>query len=308
MKSNLSPRAEELLIERTMRRLSDREHAELEALGAADDASYDVAAAAAAVAVTPIEAMPASITAKLLAAAPRPDFTRTLAGHLAAPAIPRDTLPGVDLASFAPPALPAPDPQPIAPAPIHEAPVIPIGTRQRVEPPRRSSSVAPWMAAAACLAIAAGGVWYGVREHGRLIAQVEAPKPAIRDARAALLAEHDDAATIAWTATKDPTANGASGDVVWSPSQQRGYMRFVGLAANDPREFQYQLWIFDKERDQAYPVDGGVFDVSSTGEVIVPITARIKVADATLFAVTVEKPGGVVVSKRERIVVTAARS
>ena len=85
-------------------------------------------------------------------------------------------------------------------------------------------------------------------------------------------------------------------------------MRFVGLAANDPTVSQYQLWIFDKARDQAYPVDGGVFDVSGSGEVIVPIDPKIHVDDATLFAVTVERPGGVVVSKRERIVVTAKAS
>ena len=36
-----------------------------------------------------------------------------------------------------------------------------------------------------------------------------------------------------------------------------------------------------------------------------PIHARLPVGEAALFAVTVEKPGGVVVSKREHIVVTA---
>ena len=82
-------------------------------------------------------------------------------------------------------------------------------------------------------------------------------------------------------------------------------MRFTGLAVNDPTQYQYQLWIFDKARDEKFPVDGGVFDVSSTGEVTVVISPKLHVTDATLFAVTIEKPGGVVVSKRERIVVTA---
>ena len=54
-----------------------------------------------------------------------------------------------------------------------------------------------------------------------------------------------------------------------------------------------------------YTLRSSVFDVSSTGEVIVPIAAKLRVDDATLFAVTIERPGGVVVSKRERIVVTA---
>jgi hypothetical protein len=48
--------------------------------------------------------------------------------------------------------------------------------------------------------------------------------------------------------------------------------------------------------------------VTSTGEVVVPIAAKLHVDHATLFAVTVERPGGVVVSKRERVVVTAKPS
>jgi anti-sigma-K factor RskA len=120
------------------------------------------------------------------------------------------------------------------------------------------------------------------------------------------LLKMSDATTLAWTATKDPNATGAKGDVVWSKTAQKGFMRFTGLAVNDAKQIQYQLWIFDKNRPQETPVDGGVFDVSSTGEVIVPINAKLSVDDPVLFAVTIEKPGGVVVSKRERIVVTAA--
>lgn len=109
-----------------------------------------------------------------------------------------------------------------------------------------------------------------------------------------------------WSKTKDEAARSASGDVVWHSGLQRGFMRFKGLAHNDPTQTQYQLWIFDAERDERYPVDGGVFDVGPDGEVIVPISAKLDVRKAKLFAVTVEKPGGVVVSKRERIVLTAA--
>ena len=38
-----------------------------------------------------------------------------------------------------------------------------------------------------------------------------------------------------------------------------------------------------------------------------PIDAKLDVGSAGLFAVTVEKPGGVVVSGRERIVAVAVR-
>ena len=35
-------------------------------------------------------------------------------------------------------------------------------------------------------------------------------------------------------------------------------MKMVNLGVNDPTEFQYQLWIFDKT--QTDPIDGGVVD------------------------------------------------
>ena len=85
-------------------------------------------------------------------------------------------------------------------------------------------------------------------------------------------------------------------------------MRFRGLAANDPAVAQYQLWIFDAERDEAYPVDGGVFDVppEANGDVVVRIDPRLVVSRAVAFAVTVEQPGGVVVSSRSRLPLLAA--
>jgi anti-sigma-K factor RskA len=85
-------------------------------------------------------------------------------------------------------------------------------------------------------------------------------------------------------------------------------MRFRGLAANDPAVAQYQLWIFDAERNEAYPVDGGVFDVpaKSDGDVVIKIDPRLPVSRATAFAITVEQPGGVVVSSRERLPLLAA--
>ncbi|MBA3441043.1 MAG: hypothetical protein H0T92_14355 [Pyrinomonadaceae bacterium] len=64
--------------------------------------------------------------------------------------------------------------------------------------------------------------------------------------------------------------------------------------------------MFDRQQDERYPVDGGIFDVKGTaGEIIVPIEAKIAVREPTLFALTVERPGGVVVSSRERLLLTA---
>lgn len=131
-------------------------------------------------------------------------------------------------------------------------------------------------------------------------------EPSSTIARARLLADAADAVRIEWTATEDPAAAGASGDVVWSHERQQGYMRFRGLAVNDPRVSQYQLWIFDAARDERYPVDGGVFDVTNDGDVLVPIRPRLPISEATLFAITIERPGGVVVSKRERLPLLAS--
>ncbi len=111
--------------------------------------------------------------------------------------------------------------------------------------------------------------------------------------------------TVRWPFKPNNAAYGAaSGEVVWSESLQRGYMRLKGMSPNDPKVRQYQLWIVDPVRD-THPVDGGVFNVASTGEVIVPFDARLPVRGAAAFAITSEKPGGVVVSAGPLLVVAA---
>jgi hypothetical protein len=154
---------------------------------------------------------------------------------------------------------------------------------------------AGWVAAAACLMLVAG-TWR----------MTHPPGVPLANERARLMSEAGSLQAV-FAATKDPAATQAQGDVVWSQTEQRGFMRFRGLAQNDRAAWQYQLWIFDKEQDDRYPIDGGVFDVQVTpdGDVLVPITAKIKVTKATAFVVTIEKPGGVVVSKRERVVMAA---
>ena len=82
-------------------------------------------------------------------------------------------------------------------------------------------------------------------------------------------------------------------------------MRFVGLAPNDPTVEQYQLWIFDRAQPEATPIDGGVFDVVAD-EAVVAIDAKLPVVEPYLFAVTVERPGGVVVSDRSRLTALAS--
>lgn len=171
---------------------------------------------------------------------------------------------------------------------------------------RRFNAVAAsgWLAAAAALVL-----WLVVPRAATPIgASTADPIASATVLRDSLIRSDSAAMLLAWTATKDSSALGASGDVVWSARTQRGVMRIAGLQANDRRRWQYQLWIFDRTRNEKYPVDGGVFDIPpGQREVLVPIDARVPVGDAVMFAVTVEPAGGVVVSTRERIALLAQR-
>lgn len=193
--------------------------------------------------------------------------------------------------------------------------------------PSRSSGVHPtrpgwivwggWIAAAACLALAAVGWWANLPTarpgaDSGFAAEPGASQDRLETLRSRLIywgvAEQGDAILASWSPLEspDPTAIAAGGDIVWSTAKQCGYMRIEGLASNDPSAFQYQLWIFDEE--QKHPVDGGVFDIppdASGLAIVVPVDPKLSVRKPTLFAVTIERPGGVVVSDRERIALIA---
>lgn len=185
-------------------------------------------------------------------------------------------------------------------------PITNIGTRRRIGSnapsafARALSMASGWLAAAAVFVF-----WIASANR---TAEIPMRADALRDS---ILVSDSTASTSRWTATADQSTRGASGsvasgDVVWSARAQRGVMRFAGLIPNDRRRWQYQLWIFDKRRDQRFPVDGGVFDIpAGGGEVLIPISPRIPVGDAIMFAITVEPAGGVVVSTRERLALLA---
>jgi hypothetical protein len=166
--------------------------------------------------------------------------------------------------------------------------------------------VAGWLAAAACLTLA-------------VIAWVGTPAAPADDslaqARQQLIDSAGDAVTLSWgdwaLNGEAPEIAGVTGDVVWSESLQKGYLRFVGLPQNDPTREQYQLWIVDGRgladaTGQSARISGAIFDAAS-GETIIPIDPAIPVDGAALFAVTIEAPGGVWVSDMTRRVTVAAR-
>lgn len=100
---------------------------------------------------------------------------------------------------------------------------------------------------------------------------------------------------------------GMTGKVIWSDALQEGYMTLTNLPVNDPAVKQYQLWIVDPKRDEK-PVDGGVFDIPAAGTVVVPIRNPVAVKKPQAFVITMEQPGGVVVSRQEVVVAIAKAS
>ncbi|MDQ3323797.1 MAG: anti-sigma factor [Acidobacteriota bacterium] len=135
--------------------------------------------------------------------------------------------------------------------------------------------------------------------------QTPTPEPSLVQKRESLLASAPDVIKAEITKADPKSANDISGDIVWSNSRQAGFVRFRGLPANDPNRETYQLWVVDETYDKKYPISAGVFDVGGSGEIIVPIDAELKIRNPTLFAVSKEKPGGVVVSAPQRIIAVA---
>ena len=264
-------RVRELLAERSLFGLGDEESAELDHLLAlhpeVDDEAMDLAAAALEVALapTPLEPLPGAVRARLEQSAER--WSRS-------------------------------------PAALRQARRL-RSTSGRDDQALRGLSRFGWLALAAALVMALLAVW-----PSRLAARPDPPAVL----RARLMDQGSDVLRVSWTPTEDALVRSCpapgdpsdtNGDVVWSTALQQGVMRIHGLQPNDPSERQYQLWIFDAARDDRFPVDGGVFDIPADGaDAFVAIDPKLDVRQPVAFAVTVEKPGGVVVSDR-RVVLLA---
>lgn len=271
----------ELLADRAIFGLNASESAELEELALrypelASDASFEKASAAYSIATLgAVEELPASLRSRL---------DQTAAEMFAASE--------------------APSSVPVTPEPA------PIASVSYDKPAFSLSQWLGWGVAFAAVALLAINVWMTrVQPGNEQAANLPTPEPTAQqqtspaDKMQQLASSAKDAVLTNWT---PPAKDGdVSGEVVWSDAEQKGYMTFKGLPENDPSKEQYQLWIFDDSQDEATPIDGGVFNVNKKGEVVVPIDAKLKVDHPKMFAVTVEKPGGVVVSDRKRIVAIA---
>ncbi len=161
------------------------------------------------------------------------------------------------------------------------------------DPPQPAGRIAPSLP----LAIAAG-VAIGAAATIAIMSTVRASERFAIEPRA-FLATHPSAVHWAWQATDDPHVTGQlRGEAYFDPESEDGVLEIEGLAVNDASRERYQLWIFDAERDERYPVDGGVFDITHEGRTLVPVRARLPVGQPVMFAVTIERPGGAVVSDR----------
>ena len=280
MSNNMDERLLDLLCDKAVRGLTEAEERELAALTAGADIeiearSLELTAAAVMLSETEIEPMPAHLEAKILEGADR---------HFAA---------------------------------LREraADTSPVPT-VRSEEPRSRRSFLDWfawpVAAAAGLALIFT-IFYNEQRVSRLEAQLQElqrptpapPEPTMAEKRDELIRSARDLTRASWTKGNVKESEGISGEVVWSDEKQMGYMTFRGLPPNDPNREAYQLWIFEQADLEAHPKDGGVFNVAETGEVIVPIEAKLKTVSPKAFAVTIEKPGGVTVSGREKIAALA---
>ena len=271
----------DLLADRALCGLNDEETAELLELETrfpdlADDDSFDIAAAAFSLnGIGETDELPASLRSRLLADAEK--FSAGGSTEAVSEAF-NETAPAVSKIQYEKPGF----------------------------------SFGQWLgwgvAAIACIALVFN-VWltrYSAQEQAKNntpTTEATPSQPTAEEQLNQLLASAKDAVKTNWTSPVE--GEDLSGEVVWSDAEQKGYMTFKGLAPNDASKESYQLWIFDETQDDKTPIDGGVFNVNKKGEVVVPIDAKLRVSHPKMFAVTVEKPGGVVVSKREKIVALA---
>ena len=164
-----------------------------------------------------------------------------------------------------------------------------------------------WLVAAlACIALAVN-IWITYNRPKEIVQNpppqiTPTPTPNLAEQRQQLIAS-GGAAQKTWSDFDPKKPRNVEGDVVWSNTAQKGFVRFKNLPVNDKTKETYQIWIFDET--QKNPVSGGVFDANEAGEIIIPMNAAIKVNKPVMVGITVEKPGGVMVSDLGKVMAVA---
>jgi anti-sigma-K factor RskA len=90
---------------------------------------------------------------------------------------------------------------------------------------------------------------------------------------------------------------------VWDNERQNGVFIVRNLKPA-PTNKDYQLWIIDPKYPS--PVDAGVFQVDDKGNVREEFRAKLPIAQANQFAVTIEKKGGAEVPDTKAMVLAGA--
>ena len=137
------------------------------------------------------------------------------------------------------------------------------------EPKRSVWQSLGWLVAAfACIALAVN-LWITYNRPKNEIIQnppqqiTPTPTPSIVEQRLQFLASAKDAAQQSWSDFDPKKPFNVEGDVVWSNTAQKGYMRFRNLPVNDKSKETYQVWIFDET--QKNPISGGRFRCQRSG-------------------------------------------
>lgn len=281
MNINMDEKLLDLLADQATVGLSEEEARQLEDLlgttdGGMDAQSFELAAAAIMLAETRYEPMPAGLEAKLSRAAE--DYLGTAKGEIHES--------------------------------IHDQPTQAFKWKES-KPSRSFFDWFGWAAAAAACVVIGVMFFYNQNRISQMQARIDqlsatpTPAPSLAELRDRLKASGGSVVRAEWTKGNVPETETVTGEVVWSDAEQKGYMTFRGLPVNDANKEAYQLWIFEDAKLEEFPKDGGVFNVAANGEVIVPIDAKLRTLDPKAFAVTIEKPGGVVRSERDKIALLA---
>jgi anti-sigma-K factor RskA len=98
----------------------------------------------------------------------------------------------------------------------------------------------------------------------------------------------------------DPKAVAVS---VWDNDRQNGVFIVKNLKPPPPNK-DYQLWIIDPKYPS--PVDAGVFQVDTKGDLRQEFRAKVPIESAKQFAVTIEKKGGAQVPDTKAMVLAGA--